>query len=127
MAFLLAPAIVFLDQLSKYLVVNSGIFWICNKGVAFGFGLSSFPVLVISVLALFSIFVFYAKTNYKKRRIALLLIAGGGASNLVDRVMRGCVLDFIDLKWFPAFNIADFFITAGVILMFYTFLKASEK
>ena len=40
---------------------------------------------------------------------------GGAASNLFDRVRRGSVVDFIDLKWWPVFNVADIGITAGVI------------
>jgi signal peptidase II len=45
------------------------------------------------------------------------LLAGGAVGNLVDRVASGAVTDFIDFSWWPAFNVADMAITAGVLSM----------
>lgn len=50
------------------------------------------------------------------QEIAMVLIFAGGLSNLVDRVVFGCVRDFAFVPWFPAFNPADVFLTIGVVL-----------
>ena len=49
--------------------------------------------------------------------VALGLLIGGGAGNLVDRIRLGHVTDFIDLPWWPAFNLADTFIVVGVVIL----------
>lgn len=45
------------------------------------------------------------------------LIIGGAVGNLVDRLFRGRVVDFIDFSWWPVFNLADIAIVAGVIII----------
>jgi len=52
--------------------------------------------------------------------VALGLLAGGAAGNLVDRLLRdhgGAVVDFIDLQWWPVFNLADAAITCGAVAL----------
>jgi signal peptidase II len=44
-------------------------------------------------------------------------VIGGSMSNLVDRVRLGYVTDFVDLRWWPAFNLADSFIVIGVLIL----------
>ena len=51
---------------------------------------------------------------------------GGSLSNLVDRVRLGYVTDFIDFRWWPAFNLADSFIVVGVALLFLSFVAADR-
>lgn len=46
------------------------------------------------------------------------LFLGGAFSNIVDRLMRGCIPDFFHLSWFPAFNMADIGISLGAFLLF---------
>jgi lipoprotein signal peptidase len=50
-------------------------------------------------------------------RIAFALLFSGGASNLLDRILFGCVRDFSLISWFPAFNLADVFLTIGAVLL----------
>ena len=50
-------------------------------------------------------------------RIAFGAILGGAVGNIVDRIQRHFVVDFIDLRWWPVFNVADSCITIGVILL----------
>jgi len=57
---------------------------------------------------------------------ALGLVLGGSLSNLVDRVRLGYVTDFIDFRWWPAFNLADSFIVVGVGLLFLSFVAADR-
>ena len=49
--------------------------------------------------------------------LSLLLIFSGAIGNLIDRITFGCVIDFIDLRIWPVFNLADSFITIGAILI----------
>ena len=52
-------------------------------------------------------------------RLALGLILGGAIGNLIDRVRLGYVVDFIDLRWWPVFNVADLGIVGGLLLAFW--------
>jgi hypothetical protein len=57
---------------------------------------------------------------------AVGLVLGGSASNLVDRLRLGHVTDFLDLDYWPAFNLADTFIVVGVALLFLSFVAADR-
>ena len=100
------------DQISKYFaqkyLENS-----CNVGFAFGLGEASWPILLI-VLVLVGYFFF--KEKQKFLIFSLSLIIGGGFANLIDRLVIGCVRDFIDIGFWPSFNLADGAITLGVFL-----------
>jgi signal peptidase II len=138
-----ALCVIALDQLSKWAVVQHfsddttvtiipGLFSLVrveNRGVAFGFlsGLSSniglVVILGISLAALTVVCFLLWKTAPTARRtgIALALILGGAVGNLIDRVARGSVVDFLDFyvrsyHW-PAFNIADSAIVVGAGLL----------
>ena len=50
--------------------------------------------------------------------VALGLLIGGSTSNLIDRIRLGHVTDFLDLRYWPAFNLADSFIVIGVAILF---------
>ena len=106
---------------SKYL--NIDLMW--NEGIAFGLfsfnrtDLYNFLTIIISVVILV-IFIMVIKNNGLKK-YSLIMILGGAIGNLYDRVFFRAVPDFIDFHigefhWF-VFNIADIFITLGVIFM----------
>ena len=76
-----------------------------NTGVAFGLAGGGGAAVIVSTLA------------------ALGLLAGGALGNLSDRVRDGAVTDFIDLPLWPAFNLADVAITAGVALLAWLYLR----
>lgn len=63
--------------------------------------------------------------------VAISMIIGGGISNLIDRVFRGSVIDYIDINYwlkYPVFNIADVFIVAGVIIVIsYLIIKVVKE
>ena len=128
-----------LDQLVKnfVLVVSfSGTKKIClirnfldinyteNRGIAFGIfnRLNKFIIIVLVVLVLLTL-AFYIFKNYKLLknkavRLFLTFVISGGVSNLLDRLIRGYVLDYIDLKFFqPIFNLADIYITVGIVML----------
>lgn len=104
--------IIVLDQISKNFAQkylgNS-----CNVGFAFGLGEASWPILFF-VLVLVGYFII--KEKQKSLIFGLSLIMGGGVSNLIDRVAFGCVRDFINIGFWPSFNLADGAITLGVFL-----------
>ncbi len=63
--------------------------------------------------------------------IALSFILGGAIGNLIDRLLYGEVIDFLDFYWsgyhWPAFNAADSFITLGVILTLFRLIQSKDK
>lgn len=125
--------LVFVDQLSKYLIRSRGGFYICNKGMAFGISLPE-PVFWLFWLFWIGIIVLLMSALYKKtiihphageagNSLFIILIIAGAIGNMIDRLRFGCVIDFINLKFWPVFNLADIFITLGAILLLYSFLK----
>lgn len=120
-----------IDQVLKAVVVNQSILpdvkidYIKNFGGAFGIGGDStlFFVLVnIVVLGIIIKFILSQKDRVdRKTSISFTLILAGGISNVIDRISRGCVVDYIDItKYFkfPVFNIADIYIVIGWIMLF---------
>ena len=115
------------DYLNLDLVFNTGI----------GFGLLSFnenlyynlvTTLIIIVIIIIGFFTFKSK---KKEKLFFTFILGGAIGNVYDRITYKAVPDFIDLHignfhWF-SFNIADIFITLGIIFMILTEFTAKEK
>jgi lipoprotein signal peptidase len=57
-------------------------------------------------------------------RVSVILTASGAISNIIDRLYIGCVIDFINLKFWPVFNFADVYITAGAIMILAKTLKS---
>jgi len=92
-----------------------------NSGVAFSLGRGSGLTIVPLALAVI-LLVVYAARNLSGRVAAssVGLVVGGAAGNLVDRLVRshdGAVVDFVDLQWWPVFNVADACIVIGGVLL----------
>ena len=91
-----------------------------NPGIAFGINPenTSNIMLVIVVIGIIINFICQQKDKIDlKTSISLSLIIAGGISNLIDRIFRGAVFDFIRIGNFPIFNLADCFIVIGWILL----------
>lgn len=94
-----------------------------NTGAAFTTGSGFGPLLAVLAFVMIGVLLVMAAKRPDRRGAVLLgIIAGGAAGNLADRVFRaddglfsGAVVDFIDLGWWPVFNIADVAIVVGVI------------
>ncbi len=125
--------LIIIDQLTKQLAINNKISmlanvemeYVKNYGGAFGIGGNStlFFILVnIVVLGIIIKFIYSQKDRVDKKTLAsFTMILAGGIGNLIDRVFRGCVVDFIDISnlfKFPVFNIADIYIVIGWIMLF---------
>jgi signal peptidase II len=122
------------DQLTKLIVASQleldeslhvvgpfSIHHVQNSGIAFGLFASATPlVTLLTALAVGWMLVFFARSGARHPvlPVALGLLIGGSTSNLIDRIRLGHVTDFLDLGWWPAFNLADSFIVIGVVILF---------
>ena len=95
-----------------------------NTGAAFSILLGKRIFLIVVAILIIGILLYYIKKNKvdgKLNIIAFSLIIGGSLGNLIDRIVRGYVVDFISIKLgsynFPIFNIADTLIVVGVFLL----------
>lgn len=140
---LVAVAAACADQLTKVLVsgrLDLGdaveivgpftIHHVRNTGIAFGlFSDSTSVVIVLTAVAICALLVFFARSGARHPLlpVAVGLVLGGSASNLADRLRLGYVTDFLDLDYWPAFNLADTFIVVGVGLLFLSFVAADRS
>ncbi|HDZ84329.1 MAG TPA: signal peptidase II [Nitrospirae bacterium] len=109
------------------------IVYVENKGAAFGMfaNLGNNFFIGISVIALVVILVYMSKIPKGLELFSISLIFGGAVGNLIDRILLGKVVDFIDFyvgTWhWPAFNVADSALTIGIILFMLVALTQSKK
>lgn len=124
-----AAGVFLLDRLTKLLVVAMiplgtsiqigpvSLLHILNTGTAFGF-LKSAGLVFTVVALLVSMYLILKHKEYDKNfQPALGLVLGGALGNVVDRFVYGAVIDFIDLQFWPVFNIADSAITIAIVLL----------
>jgi signal peptidase II len=86
-------------------------------------------VIVLTAIAIGALLVFFARSGRRHTLlpVAVGLVLGGSVSNLVDRLRLGYVTDFLDLDYWPAFNLADTFIVVGVGVLFLSFVAADRS
>jgi signal peptidase II len=103
---------------------------VSNEGIAFGF----FPgrpgiVAVLTVIALSAIAIALAGLVARNATVATGagMLVGGSLGNLIDRLARGAVTDFLDFSRWPAFNIADMGITIGAVLIIVGLMQDGEE
>lgn len=115
---LISLVLILLDQITKFYFPG-----ITNTGGAFGIlkGLN-LVFIVVSFLVLGFVFYYLKKTN----KYEFVLIFSGTIGNLIDRLFFGHVRDFIDLKIWPVFNLADVYNTIGVFLIIFYLLKEKK-
>ena len=146
----IAAIVILFDQLSKITITKLfalgdsrpvtsffNLVLAYNKGAAFNFlsaetGWQRYLFTAIGVVA--AIFIIYLLKKHAGQRLfcwALALILGGAMGNVIDRVMYGHVIDFLDFYWrtwhFPAFNLADSAITLGAGLFILDELRRVNK
>ena len=124
--------------LHQSIAIIDGLFnltYVRNAGAAFGLFAGSAEIfrrpflILVSILASVFIIVMMKRLAEKETGLVtgLSFILGGAMGNLIDRVIYGDVIDFLDVYWrnyhWPAFNIADSFITIGVGIMLYRLYK----
>ena len=100
-----------------------------NNGVAFGLaGGAGLPLVAIPLLALGVVAYLFARDPTRPWMwVATGLLAGGAVGNLIDRIHADAVTDFIVIGSWPAFNLADVAITAGVVLLVLLYLREEQR
>ena len=131
--------IILLDQITKILVINENIILIPNllsfiytqnTGTAFGIGSNNAIIIIILNIIVLGVIIKFLKERKDDVEmnilISLILIASGGISNLIDRIFRGYVVDFIDVNLFnfPNFNVADISIIIGIGILLIVIIKS---
>lgn len=147
MTLLAVFLILCVDQLSKYIAVRSlsvgesvplihDIFHITlvhNTGAAFGMMSSRVYLFIVIAVVSSGVILYFLKKRSDLlnviERVALSFILGGALGNLIDRLRLGYVIDFLDFRVWPVFNLADSFITVGAVLMTWSviFIRKDEK
>ncbi|MGN1062870.1 MAG: signal peptidase II [Alphaproteobacteria bacterium] len=147
MIYLVSLAVIFLDQLTKNIILNEmstsriievfpcfNLVLTYNTGVSFSLLSGNNPY----ILACFALAVCAGLVWWMMRepvvgiRVGLALIIGGAVSNVIDRLLYGGVVDFLDFyvasyHW-PAFNVADSAICIGAaVILWYSFIKGNKK
>jgi signal peptidase II len=105
---------------SKHVVGPLDLHHVQNSGIAFGlFPDATTIVIVVTAMVIAWLLVVFARSGARHpvMPVGLGLVVGGSVSNLADRVRLGHVTDFLDLDFWPAFNLADTFIVVGVALL----------
>ena len=140
--------IVVFDQLSKFIVHSTmnhydsfqvipfllNFTYIRNEGIAFGIYFEGAETIFVILPILITIYLFYLlkSEEFKDKfsQLALYLIIAGAIGNIIDRIFRGYVVDFIDfhlngIHWY-VFNIADSSVTIGLIFLLYSSIIVSK-
>ena len=138
---------IFLDLLTKFLIQNnlslntsikinefSDLVYVQNFGVSFGLfsGYVSHWILIfIASVVILMIYILSMKSNKKFEKLAYFIIIIGALSNVIDRSINTFVVDFILLHYknyyWPAFNLADIYITIGIIMLLVSFFIESKN
>jgi len=138
MIVIAVASLLFLDQLSKYLAIHhlplnqpqplvKGVLYLTlvyNRGAAFGILKNHTFVFILA--SLFAVVLIARQLHAKGRdrlyAASLVLILSGALGNLIDRLLRGHVVDFLDFRVWPVFNVADSAITVGTVLLAYSLI-----
>ena len=148
MIIILSIIFIIIDQVSKIIVVNNltnnksievikSFFYLTytnNTGAAFSILTGRRILLILVALIVIGVLIYYVRKNKiegKVNKIALSLVIGGSIGNLIDRILRGAVVDFLDFKIFgynyPIFNLADTFIVLGVFLLLISMFRKDKN
>ena len=154
--FILITGLVTIDQISKYLIeANLNLYesvkifvlldftFIKNFGGAFNLfndatlDIGIIFIFLVSLICFYLLLAIFTNLVFKKikfrERIYWSVILAGGLGNLLDRIYRGYVVDFIDITFNPyVFNLADCFVTLGIIFLiidsfFYTNVRKDNQ
>ncbi len=139
--------LILLDQITKSIIENNfslyeslyvnnlfSLTFIVNYGFAFGFlnnpELNQIIVIIIILIVIFYIGSLMLVNKSKSISLSFAVIIAGAIGNLVDRIIRGYVVDFLDFNianyhW-PAFNLADSYISIGFIVIMINILKGKK-
>ena len=140
--FVIAAAVVGLDQLTKYLVLKNltsvstvpliknvlHLTYVENRGAAFGMLSNNrwvFMVISSLVIVVMTAYIVINRRGGVLGNVAVAFVLGGGIGNMIDRIWRGFVVDFIDFRLinFYVFNAADSFVCVGCGLLIFVLIR----
>lgn len=141
--FVINIILITIDQIFKYYIlinkenlpnnIINGVlnFTYCeNRGIAFGIGQGGAKIFALITLLMIIVALIYIAFKFNKLKgltvFGIALVISGGIGNLIDRLFRGYVIDYIDFSEivdFPVFNFADICIVVGVIIIGISYLK----
>lgn len=133
--------LILIDQIAKYIARTQlkkpfqlipGILHfnlVKNTGIGFGLLEEKNIILIFITVLIIGLLVYYFKylSEDKHSNAALCMITAGAVSNLIDRIFLGNIIDFIDFQIWPVFNLADSFITLGIIFLIYSMFKKDKQ
>lgn len=135
---IIGAILLLLDQIIKFIVIDNNFVLIPgflnlsyteNTGIAFGLNENNVILIILVNIVILGIIIKFLKENMDKidmlEFISLILVLVGGFGNLIDRIFRGHVIDFININLFnfPVFNMADIYITVGAIILLIVIIK----
>ncbi|MFV0307944.1 MAG: signal peptidase II [Desertimonas sp.] len=143
----IAAVVLLLDQLTKHWAVNAladghvidvvgslRFNLAFNRGMAFSRGTGLGPVIgIVALIVVVVLLVSIGRATSRWYPLAVGLIIGGALGNITDRLLRGegwlrgGVVDFIDVQWWPIFNVADVGVTVGGALLLLTSLREPSR
>jgi len=142
----IASLVILLDQITKFLITGNFYFcesvpviknvfhitYVTNTGTAFsmfaGYGKWLMLVVVAALVIIYVHLMKHRESIPASSLIAFSLILGGGMGNLIDRIFRGAVVDFIDFRIWPVFNVADSAITVGMAtIILFSFIRRKNR
>tara|TARA_B100001057_G_scaffold131747_1_gene131002 strand:+ start:70 stop:522 length:453 start_codon:yes stop_codon:yes gene_type:complete len=139
-------SLIFLDLLTKYLIQDNlflnqsikineflDLVYVQNFGVSFGLFsgyVSHWILILIALLVVILIIYLFIKSDKQLEKLAYFFVIIGALSNIIDRLINSYVVDFVlihyeNLYW-PAFNLADIYITIGIIMLIMSFFIKSK-
>ena len=124
-----------LDDRDIDLVGSLRLHLVFNRGASFGLGSKYAPFIALIAVV---VVVVLLRTGRNETgtwpRVALALVTAGAVGNLLDRLFRsgdgflgGAVVDFIDVQWWPVWNVADMAISCGAVLLVLTAARESSE
>jgi len=132
-------AVFLIDRISKFFVLkfielNSSVDFkifslthVLNTGTAFGLMKSASWFFIVFAAAVSVFLILRYKTFSVELQPVLGLVLGGAIGNLLDRLLYGAVIDFIDFHFWPAFNVADSAITIAVVLLLWREFRPNKR
>ena len=139
-------SLIFFDLITKYLIQDNlflnqsikineyfDLVYVQNFGVSFGLFsgyVSHWILILIALIVVILIFYLFIKSDKQLEKLAYFFVIIGALSNIIDRLINSFVVDFILLHYenfyWPAFNLADIYITIGIIMLIMSFFIKSK-
>lgn len=111
------------DQIAKNISATT----FCNQNIAWDIPIAPAIFCLVWILIIAILIYLFLKAKSASRKIFLVLVLSGAVSNMIDRIRFGCVIDYINLKFWPVFNLADVYITVGIISLLIAIATPSRR